>query len=172
MNTMTNYDQVREFHQSFGHPHPTSIDCAVLDNENLVNLRMGLINEERDEVDDALSMDVGEPKDNILMRRRMKETIDGLMDLLYVTYGAAVAFGIDANEGFRRVHQSNMSKLCMTEEEAKESVEHYKTLGGFETTEVGYRLSPDGKHYVLFNVANGKILKSKNFKLPNFDDMF
>lgn len=88
---------VREFHETMGHPvrwHPTKLD------KNEITLRIGLITEELEELEDAL------------YKGTAAETAKELADLLYVVYGLCVANGMwpDIEEVFRRVHQSNMSK--------------------------------------------------------------
>ena len=70
-----------------------------LSSEKINNLRINLINEELEELKYAI-------KNNDL-----KETIDALTDILYVTYGAGHAFGVDLDKCFEEVQNSNMSKL-------------------------------------------------------------
>ena len=70
-----------------------------LSSEKINNLRINLINEELEEFKQAI-------KNNDL-----KEAIDALTDILYVTYGAGHAFGINLDECFDEVQKSNMSKL-------------------------------------------------------------
>ncbi len=89
---MTNYEKVREFHRKMGHP----LDQYIEDDGELVLLREHLLEEEFDEVLSFMS------KENLL-----KE----LADLLYVTYGYAATFGLNIDEAFNRVHESNLSKL-------------------------------------------------------------
>ena len=67
--------------------------------EKIVKLRYGLIKEELEEFEQAL-------KD-----KNLTEVADSLTDILYVTYGAGVAFGIDLDKCFDEVQRSNMSKL-------------------------------------------------------------
>lgn len=90
-----------EFHEAFGHAiHEKPDDWG------LAYLRASLIAEEAEEVDAEL-FPYAETAGVIDLEALAKE----LADLLYVTYGTAVAFGIDITEAFRRVHESNMSKL-------------------------------------------------------------
>tara|TARA_B110000259_G_C13702173_1_gene276848 strand:+ start:162 stop:503 length:342 start_codon:yes stop_codon:yes gene_type:complete len=70
-----------------------------LPNDNIVDLRYELIKEELEELNQAI-------KD-----KNLKEIADALTDILYVTYGAGHAFGIDLDECFEEVQKSNMSKL-------------------------------------------------------------
>ena len=72
---------------------------AEFPNEKIVKLRYELIKEELEELNQAIN-----DKD-------IKEVADALTDILYVTYGAGTAFGIDLDKCFDEVHQSNMSKL-------------------------------------------------------------
>ena len=70
-----------------------------LSSEKINKLRVSLINEELEEFKEAI-------KNNDL-----KETVDALTDILYVTYGAGHAFGVNLDKCFDEVQQSNMSKL-------------------------------------------------------------
>lgn len=99
---MTNNEKVKQFMQTFGQDvlnTPTMPDPCVTD------LRVDLIEEELNE----LLVAVHDPK--IANRERLTEIADALTDILYVTYGAGHAFGIDLDKCFEEVHNSNMSKL-------------------------------------------------------------
>jgi len=74
-------------------------DKAEFPNEKIIQLRYDLIKEELDELNQAI-------KD-----KDIKEVADALTDILYVTYGAGHAFGIDLDKCFDEVQKSNMSKL-------------------------------------------------------------
>jgi len=74
-------------------------DKAEFPNEKIVKLRYELIKEELEELNQAFN-----DKD-------IKEVADALTDILYVTYGAGHAFGIDLDKCFNEVQKSNMSKL-------------------------------------------------------------
>merc|ERR1711966_293822 len=128
-----------------------------------VNLRLKLIEEEVKELADAMK------------EKDMVETIDALGDILYVVYGSGGAFGVDLDRAFDLIHKSNMTKLCKTEEEAKETVEwykkHYIPGGKYPYDTPAYRLSPDGQYYVVFNESSGKILKSVNYSQVKFDSI-
>merc|ERR1712232_474376 len=106
----------------------------------------------------------------------MVETVDALGDILYVVYGAGGAFGINLDQAFDLIHKSNMTKLCKTEDEAKETVQWYKDNqtgpeGKYPYDTPAYRLSPDGQYYVPFNSSTGKILKSVNYTPVSFDSL-
>ena len=93
---MTNFDKVGLFMKTFGQEIKIK---ASLSTDKINELRISLINEELEEFKEAI-------KNNDL-----KEVADALTDILYVTYGAGHAFGINLDKCFDEVQQSNMSKL-------------------------------------------------------------
>ena len=93
---MSNFNSVKTFMQTFGQEVK---DKATFPNEKVVKLRYDLILEELDELKEAI-------KD-----KNLKEVADALTDILYVTYGAGHAFGINLDKCFEEVQKSNMSKL-------------------------------------------------------------
>ena len=93
---MSNFQSVKKFMQTFGQEVK---DRAEFPDRKVVQLRYDLIKEELDELKQAIR-----DKD-------MKEVADALTDILYVTYGAGHAFGIDLDKCFDEVQESNMSKL-------------------------------------------------------------
>ena len=93
---MTNFNSVKKFMEVFGQEVKTK---AEFPSEKIIKLRYNLIKEELDEFEEAL-------KD-----KNLKEVADALTDILYVTYGAGHAFGIDLDKCFEEVQNSNMSKL-------------------------------------------------------------
>ena len=93
---MSNFDSVKKFMQTFGQEVK---EKAEFPNNKISNLRYNLIVEELQEFKEAL-----EKKD-------IKEVADALTDILYVTYGAGHAFGINLDKCFQEVQNSNMSKL-------------------------------------------------------------
>ena len=93
---MTNFEKVGLFMKTFGQEVKIK---AGLSTEKINELRISLINEELEEFKQAI-------KDNDL-----KEVADALTDILYVTYGAGHAFGINLDKCFEEVQKSNMSKL-------------------------------------------------------------
>lgn len=99
-------EQVRAFHKATGLPHP---DCPVLPDVKTQQLRANLIVEESNEFINAL--DVVRPADLVARINILTQIADALADLLYVTYGAAVTFGIDIQPVFQAVHEANMRKV-------------------------------------------------------------
>ena len=93
---MTNFEKVGLFMKTFGQDVKTK---PSLSTKKINELRISLIIEELNELKDAI-------KNNDLV-----ETADALTDILYVTYGAGQAFGINLDKCFEEVQNSNMSKL-------------------------------------------------------------
>ena len=93
---MTNFENVKKFMETFGQEVRTN---ATFPKDKIINLRVDLIREELAELKEAI-----EKKD-------IKEVADALTDILYVTYGAGHAFGINLDKCFEEVQNSNMSKL-------------------------------------------------------------
>ena len=152
MTTQTNFEQVVDFNYNFGVipnknlvPKPT----IIKDDPNQVEFCLKLIREEVKELEQAV-------KDNDFV-----ETVDALADILYVVYGMGSRIGLDMDSVFDIVHNNNMSKLCVTEEDAKESVKYYsdnKEKLGYDSP--NYRKAPDNVHWVVYNESTKKILKS------------
>ena len=93
---MSNFDSVKKFMLTFGQDVKNK---ASFPDEKIQNLRVSLIDEELNELKQAVK------------NRDLKEVADSLTDILYVTYGAGHAFGINLDHCFNEVQQSNMSKL-------------------------------------------------------------
>ena len=93
---MTNFERVRKFMETFGQEVKKK---AEFPNEKIIALRYDLIKEELEEL--KLAIDNND----------IKEVADALTDILYVTYGAGHAFGINLDRCFDEVQNSNMSKL-------------------------------------------------------------
>ena len=93
---MSNFDDVRTFMQTFGQEVKIK---AKFPKKKIVKLRYHLIEEELNELQNAMKT------------KNLKEIADALTDILYVTYGAGHAYGIDLDKCFSEVQRSNMSKL-------------------------------------------------------------
>ena len=93
---MTNFEKVGLFMKTFGQEVKVK---AGFSSDKINKLRVDLIEEELEELKEAIN------------RKDLKETIDALTDILYVTYGAGHAFGINLDKCFEEVQNSNMSKL-------------------------------------------------------------
>mgnify|MGYP001457355493 FL=1 len=93
---MTNFEKVGTFMKTFGQEVKQS---SSLSNDKINELRVSLIKEELDELIEAIN------------KKDLAEVADALTDILYVTYGAGHAFGINLDKCFEEVQNSNMSKL-------------------------------------------------------------
>ncbi len=77
---------------------------------DIIELRLNLINEEFIELVNA-AQESREEDENVSQKDKLIDVADALADLLYVVYGAGHAFGLDLDECFTEVHESNMSKF-------------------------------------------------------------
>ena len=93
---MTNFEKVGLFMKKFEQEIKKK---PSLSTEKINNLRINLIEEELNEFKEAIN------------KKNLKEVADALTDILYVTYGAGHAFGINLDKCFEEVQNSNMSKL-------------------------------------------------------------
>ena len=93
---MTNFEKVGVFMKTFNQEVK---DSSSLSTDKINSLRISLINEELEELKQAIS------------EKNLNEVADALTDILYVTYGAGHAFGINLDKCFEEVQESNMSKL-------------------------------------------------------------
>ena len=93
---MSNFENVKKFMKTFGQEVK---EKAGFPEEKITSLRYELIKEELTEFKEAIE------------KKNIKEVADALTDILYVTYGAGHAFGINLDKCFDEVQNSNMSKL-------------------------------------------------------------
>ena len=93
---MTNFEKVKTFMKTFGQEVKTKPSFS---SDKINKLRLDLIKEELEELTEAMK------------NKDLLEVADALTDILYVTYGAGHAFGIDLDKCFDEVQNSNMSKL-------------------------------------------------------------
>ena len=93
---MSNFEDVKTFMETFGQIVRTK---PQFPDEKTMQLRYDLIKEELNELEHAMKT------------KNLKEVADALTDILYVTYGAGYAYGIDLDKCFKEVQRANMSKL-------------------------------------------------------------
>ena len=93
---MSNFEDVKIFMATFGQMVRTK---PQFPDEKTMQLRYDLIKEELNELEHAMKT------------KNLKEVADALTDILYVTYGAGYAYGIDLDKCFKEVQRANMSKL-------------------------------------------------------------
>lgn len=149
---MSDFEKVVDFNYQFGvlkskelKPDPE----ILIKDSTKIEFCLKLIREEMKELEQAV-------KDNDYV-----ETVDALADILYVVHGMSCRIGINMDKVFDEVHKNNMSKLCLTEEDAKASVEYYVTNKeklGYDSP--AYKTAPDGIHWVVYNQSTNKVLKS------------
>lgn len=126
---------------------PKGVDISEGEQGGVLSMRLCLIREEAEEVEDAVCLLVDKVFNAELLGIDMTEEIKAakaallkeLCDLQYVLSGFAVTFGLPFDEAFKRVHESNMSKL-----------------------------GPDGKPIYR---EDGKVLKGPNYKKPDLSDL-
>ena len=93
---MSNFEDVKTFMETFGQIVRTK---PQIPDDKTMQLRFDLIKEELMELEQAMK------------EKNLKEIADALTDILYVTYGAGYAYGIDLDKCFKEVQRANMSKL-------------------------------------------------------------
>ena len=93
---MSNFKDVKIFMEKFGQMVRTQ---PQFPDDKTMKLRLDLIKEELNELEEAMKT------------KNLKEVADALTDILYVTYGAGYAYGVDLDQCFKEVQRANMSKL-------------------------------------------------------------
>ena len=138
-------NQVADFHRTFQHP---IIDHPTIPTEDRCKLRVALLAEELKELEVAIA------------NKDIVEVADALCDLQYVLSGAILEFGLAEKFKalFEEVQRSNMSKVCHSEEEAQQTVDHYKKKDG---TVCYYKKS--GSYWLVYREADNKTIKSINY---------
>lgn len=146
MQKIDSLNQVGEFHQTFNVP---ILDKPQIPSDSRCQLRVSLLQEELDELKQSI------------LDGDIVEIADALCDLQYVLSGAVLEFGLGEKfvDLFNEVQQSNMSKACLTEEEAKLTLELYQKKDGTE----GYYKESNGK-FLCYRKTDDKVLKSINYK--------
>ena len=140
---------VADFHTTFKHP---ILPRPTIPDEERCKLRIALIAEELKELEAAI-----QDKDIV-------EVADALCDIQYVLSGAILEFGLadKFNDLFKEVQRSNMSKACASEEEALQTVAHYKDKDG---TECYYRR--EGEKWLVYRKSDNKTIKSVGYSPAN-----
>ena len=148
---MSDFQRVKEFNKVFGNPVHDTVQKEIFDNDpKTVKKCVDLIREEFNELEEAVK------------NKDLVETADALGDLIVVVQGMACHLGLDLDVIFDQVHKSNMSKICQTEEEAKETVRKYKEEDA-RYDSPNYKPTGDGR-FVVYNESTKKILKSHLYK--------
>lgn len=142
-------NQVADFHRTFKHP---IVSNPAIPSEDRCKLRVALIAEELKELEVAI------------LEKDIVEVADALCDIQYVLSGAILEFGLGEKFKalFEEVQRSNMSKACTTEDEAKQTVEHYRKKDGTEC----YYVNEGGK-WLVYRKSDNKTIKSINYSPAN-----
>jgi len=140
---------VAEFHKTFKHP---VLAEPGIPSEDRCKLRVALIAEELKELEVAI------------LQKDIVEIADALSDIQYVLSGAILEFGLGNKFSalFEEVQRSNMSKACVSEDEAKATVEFYKKKDG---TECYYR--EEAGKWLVYRKSDNKTIKSINYSPAN-----
>lgn len=141
----TALNDVAAFHKTFRLPVP---DNPGLPSEDRCQLRINLLQEELDELKDAIA------------EQDLVGIADALADLQYVLSGAVLEFGLGSKFKalFDEVQRSNMSKVCQDHNEAQMTIEHYIQRDGT----IGFIEESDGK-YLVYRQTDKKVLKSVGY---------
>ena len=118
---------------------------------------------EQDRLDFRLNL-IQEEFDELIEESANRNTIgerDAIGDLLYVIFGYAHerGFGNKVVEDFRKIHKSNMSKFCKTEDEAILTVENYSK----NSIETYYKKNKKNGMFIIYRKSDNKVLKSINY---------
>ncbi len=151
MNKLNCIEQVGDFHKLFDAP---ILDTPQIPSMDRAQLRVRLLQEELDELNDAI------------LNNDLIEVGDAAADLLYVWAGMCLEFGLGdrIKAIFDDVHQSNMSKSCVSMEEAQLTVWHYANKG--EDSVESYIKEKNGR-FIVYRKDDDKILKSVNYTPAN-----
>ena len=150
---MSYISKVSEFHKTFDAP---ILESPQIPSEERCQLRVSLLQEELDELSDAIK------------NKDIVEIADALCDLQYVLSGAILEFGLGEkfDDLFNEVQRSNMSKACDSIQESIETISHYKKKDG---TECSYKQK--GDKWIVYRTSDDKVLKSINYSPSNIKEM-
>lgn len=145
MEESNSLNQVAEFHKTFKHPIEKS---PIIPSKQRSDLRVSLLVEEVKELQQAI-------EDNNLV-----EVADALCDIQYVLAGAILEFGLadKFKDLFDEVHRSNMSKACKSEEEANQTIAHYKAKDDSDSY-----FKEEDSLFLVYRTNDNKTLKSINY---------
>lgn len=146
-------NDVAEFHRTFNMP---VLDSPQIPGEDRCALRINLLQEELDELKDAIT------------KKDIMDVADALADLQYVLSGAILEFGLAPKfkELFDEVQRSNMSKVCPDYRTAEETVEFYHTKDG---TKGIIRESALG--FLVYRESDQKVLKSVGYSPADLESI-
>lgn len=136
----SNFQKITDFHICFGHPYRTKKQFYVFEKEpKLVSLRYDLINEEITELNEAYQAD------------DVKEIVDALTDILYVVYGMAAAFGINADEQFYQFINDKIGIINEMEHSPNVKINHSQS--NYQLVNTVYVYSHYGDEYNTYAIT-------------------
>ena len=139
---------IKHWREVFGLPNRTVPKIAK--SEELI-LALNLVYEEAGELNTAVN------------DKSLNEIADAVGDLYFVVTQMAMVCGLNPEELVQKVYDSNMSKLCKTEDEAIQTVAAYLKKG------IKTYIEPKDEYFVIKRSEDGKVLKSINFKEPEWN---
>ncbi|ATP58484.1 hypothetical protein CPT03_19460 [Pedobacter ginsengisoli] len=153
MKESNSLNQVAEFHRTFKHPIENS---PIIPSKQRSDLRVSLLVEEVKELQQAI-------EDNNLV-----EVADALCDIQYVLAGAILEFGLahKFKDLFDEVHRSNMSKACKSEEEANQTIAHYKAKDDSDSY-----FKEEDSLFLVYRTKDNKTLKSVNYSPADLESI-
>jgi predicted HAD superfamily Cof-like phosphohydrolase len=145
MKESNSLNQVAEFHRTFKHPIENS---PIIPSKQRSDLRVSLLVEEVKELQQAIE------------ENNLVEVADALCDIQYVLAGAILEFGLadKFKDLFDEVHRSNMSKACKSEEEANQTIAHYKAKDDSDSY-----FKEEDSLFLVYRTKDNKTLKSINY---------
>jgi predicted HAD superfamily Cof-like phosphohydrolase len=162
---MTGIEKIKHWRACFGLPNRET--PQVTESRECL-LAYTLIKEELQELFDACNTPskILKQEDEYDYEPNLVEIADAIGDLYFVVTQAAMIHGLDPEMLIDRVYKSNMSKLCLTEQEAVDSVKAYtdKEISTY------YTQLPDGK-FIIKRTVDNKVLKGINFFEPDWSDL-
>jgi hypothetical protein len=103
------------------------------------------------------------------VKNRVK-TIHALSDILYTVLSIGHSIDLNLDEAIDKMYKSNISKFCINEEDAKDTVEWYKEQPHETQTTPAYRLNPAG-YFIIYDEKNYRILKSIDYVSPDLTSL-
>ncbi len=163
-------EDVKKFHETFGHPVNNVSDDIELKTRQL---RVKLLFEELEELAEAsgvlgtfgelcyVSSNVGDGVDSDNVDKI--EELDALCDIQYILAGSILALGHQDNfdKAFQNVQYSNMSKACANLQEVEDTIGMYVNERGMSRENISYEILDD--IFIVYRVDDGKILKNKHY---------
>lgn len=139
---------IRNWREVFGLPNRTAPQIPVKEE---LDLAVRLIIEETDELNVAIG------------KKSINDIADAIGDLYFVVTQMAMVCGLDSEKLVQKVYDSNMSKLCLTEDEAIQTVSAYLQKG------IKTYIEQKDEYFIIKRSEDGKVLKSINFKEPDWN---